>query len=325
MFKLSGEYGKKYGRKNCYRHVRQFAMATVISLAACIGLAVCFPVNRVYNDKGYQITTDNATVEANEKNIEKNTDAKDNRTIFANDYTGYMDEFENYYFKNSFENMDVDSDGKPDRVYREYLGNDLCNFELRFGDGSILKIDRQSKGVCPSFYALPNEAGKLLVLYYGSYPGACGEVVIFEMGFYEKQGNEYVLSKVPFNKKEEITEDNRETFPQYMNVAVSLVDEDNYVVGYSCEQLNDFYKEIQMDKDSYECISLKSGFESFGERIEFPDIMFYRFCVSKEDPYVVECIAHILYHCADELMVGIKYVDDEWKIVYYDMIKRWDN
>ena len=325
MYKLSGEYGKKYGRKNCRWRVRQFAMATVISLAACIGLAACFPVNRVYNDKDYQRTTDNAAVEANEKNIEKNTDAKDNRTIFANDYTGYMDEFENYYFKNSFENMDVDSDGKPDRVYREYLGNDLCNFELQFGDGSILKIDRQSKGVCPSFYALPNEAGKLLVLYYGSYPGACGEVVIFEMGFYEKQGNEYVLSKVPFNKKEEITEDNRETLPQYMNVAVNLVDEDNYIVGYSCEQLNDFYKEIQMNKDSYECASLKSQFESYGERIEMSDIRFYRFCVSKEDPYVVECIAHILYHCADELMVGIKYVDDEWKIVYYDMIKRWDN
>ena len=227
MYKLSGEYGKKYGRKNCRWRVRQFAMATVISLAACIGLAACFPINQVYNDKDYQRTTDNATVDANGKN----TDAKDNRTIYANDYTGYMDEFENYYFKNSFENMDVDSDGKPDRVYREYIGNDLCNFELRFGDGSILKIDRQSKGVCPSFYVLPNEAGKLLVLYYGSYPGACGEVVIFEMGFYEKQGNEYVLSKVPFNKKEEITEDNRETLPQYMNVAVSLVDEDNYVVG----------------------------------------------------------------------------------------------
>lgn len=102
MYKLSGEYGKKYGGKTCRWHVRQFAMATVISLAACIGLAACFPVNRVYNDKDYQITTDNATVEANEKNIEKNTDAKDNRTIFANDYTGYMDEFENYYFKNSF-------------------------------------------------------------------------------------------------------------------------------------------------------------------------------------------------------------------------------
>ena len=70
---------------------------------------------------------------------------------------------------------------------------------------------------------------------------------------------------------------------------------------------------------------MKSQFESYGERIEMSDIRFYRVCVSKEDPYIVECSANVIYHSADELMVGIKYVDDEWKVVYYDMIKRWDN
>ena len=240
-------------------------------------------------------------------------------TWYANEYTGYMDEFENYSFRESYENLDLDRDGLIDRVYREYTEDDRCNIELRFGDKSVLLIENQPDNVYPYFYALPNEAGKVLIAYYGSYPGAVGEVVNYDMAFYEKNGNDFVLSKVPFIKN--IYDEN--SFPQYMNVTVSQVDEKNYIVGYSCQQLPDFYEEVQMTEETYTYGDMESMFSSWGTEIEFADARFYTLGTSATDPYVIECHAHIIYHCDDELMVALKYMDGEWKLVDYGMVDRY--
>ncbi len=245
----------------------------------------------------------------------------DEETRYLSGYTGYVDEYEAFVFWTSYENLDLDSDGKTDRVYFENDEANICNIELQFGDGSVLRIENQDNGVVPIFYALPNEAGKTLIAYYGEYPGQVGEVVNFDMAFYEKEGNEFVLSKVPFTKNPYF----ENSFPQYMNVTVSRVDPENYVVGYSCEQLPDFYEEVQMSKENYEYADLPGLFESFGADVECPDTRFYTLQISKTDPYVIECHAHIIYHCADELMVRMKYVDDEWKVVDYYMVDRYTN
>ena len=250
--------------------------------------------------------------------VEENS-VSEGKTWYANEYTGYMDEFENYSFRESYENLDLDRDGLIDRVYREYTEDDRCNIELRFGDGSALLIENQYDNVYPYFYALPNEAGKVLVAYYGSYPGAVGEVVNYDMAFYEKNGNDFVLSKVPFIKN--IYDEN--SFPQYMNVTVSQVDEKNYIVGYSCEQLPDFYEEVQMTEEAYTYAGMESVFSSWGTETEFGDTRFYTIQTSATDPYVIECHAHIIYHCDDELMVALKYIDDEWKLVDYGMVDRY--
>lgn len=242
------------------------------------------------------------------------------KSIFAGDFTGYLDENIQYLFSDNYVGLDLDSDGLVDRVYREYISDgDLCNIELRFGDGSILRVENRDSSIAPMFVALPNKAGKSLIAYCGDSPGQCGVAVYGELAFYEKKGMDYVLSKVPFLKN---SYDNN-SLPQYMDVTVSLVDENRYAVGYSCKQIPDFYEEIEMTEEEYNVADAAMLFESYGNLIECTDSMFYRMETSLENAYVIECFAHILYHCDDEFMVGIQYLDDEWKIVSVCMAKMY--
>lgn len=146
----------------------------------------------------------------------------EDKSLYVGDYKGYLDENKEYVFYETYKGLDLDSDGLIDRVYWEYLSeDDTCNIELRFGDGSVLRIEKTDCSVMPEFYALPNKEGKVLIAYYGTYPGQCGEGVVAQMAFYEKSGMDYILSKVPFYKNPY----DKNSFPQYMGMNICLVDD----------------------------------------------------------------------------------------------------
>lgn len=318
-----GEVGIKDRVKSVLNYRKPAFWMILLSIAAAIVVAICFMTNPKSKDANSYIEDESETKDSSARLywVEEEENQEQFQTLYLSGYTGYVDEYEAFMDRASYENLDLDSDGKIDRVYFENDEANICNIELQFGDGSVLRVENQDNGVVPIFYALPNEAGKTLIAYYGEYPGQSGEIIYFDMAFYEKEGNEFVLSKVPFTTNPYF----EASFPQYMNVTVSMVDPENYVVGYSCEQLPDFYEEVQMSKEDYEFADLPGLFESFGADIACPDTRFYTLQTSKTDPYVIECHAHIIYHCDDELMVRMKYVDDEWKVVDYYMVDRYTN
>lgn len=271
------------------------------------------------NSAGMSEESTNIVIEnSSEFSIVMENDIEEKKSLYVGDYTGYLDENKEYVFYETYKGLDFDSDGLIDRVYWEYVSeDDTCNIELRFGDGSVLRIEKADCSVMPAFYTLPNKESKVLIAYYGTYPGQCGEGVFANMAFYEKYGMDYVLSKVPFYKAPYDVD----SFPQYMGMKICLVDDNT--IGYSCNQIPDFYEEIEMTTDECEAADISHIFNSTtGNSIDIEDCMFYRMGIYSQDTDVVECFAHIIYHCDDEFMVGLQYVNDEWKIVYARMVKR---
>lgn len=169
-------------------------------------------------------------------------------------YTGYLDECSGYMGYESFVEQDYDQDGRPDRVYRQMQDKgEMCNYRIEFGNGDMLTLDRAVWDTgFPAIQAADltgngfNEIIFTLSYDTSTNPRAFGDLAIFE-----KTGNEYVRSELPFILGEE-------SYSQCLSFTYRVVKE--HVIEVTCEEA-DFIREFDIDEDSWNAGSYAAAYD----------------------------------------------------------------
>lgn len=150
-------------------------------------------------------TAENAT------NNESITDSDDNietSPMALWDYTGYVDECLEYYWRDDFVNKDFDGDGKTDRLYRTYHEEEQkADYVLELGNGNSLTIngvwDTGFPHIGMEDLSGDGEKDVLFTLSYDTStdPLAFGNMLIYE---YDSASGGYKEAQLPFEKSEDV-------------------------------------------------------------------------------------------------------------------------
>ena len=130
--------------------------------------------------------------------------ADEEKSIFAIwEYSGYMDEADEYLLQDEFIGQDYDGDGITDRVYREWYQEDqTAVYTISFGNGRELITPTGWETGFPHVRAGDitgdGEAEILFTLSYDTStdPMSFGEMWVFE---YDKAGNGYKEMSLPLS------------------------------------------------------------------------------------------------------------------------------
>lgn len=228
------------------------------------------------------------------------------------EYSGYLDEYKSCIFADSFANQDYDVDGQIDRVYREfYRDTQKCDFYVEMGNGDVLKVPEQNNDCIPTFlYIESSDNQNSFMIYQIFYPGAVGMGSINnDVAIYKKDNSEYVMCELPFSQSKY----DQSSFQQYVNV--SCYAENNFEVTYKCKEFPEFEETIVMAKEDFEYGDMKA---LYGENGSFSNVFEEHkvYSITKyeemEDAYL--CVAHVAYHCLDEIAFLIQFNGEEWLV-----------
>lgn len=110
------------------------------------------------------------------------------RTFGYNNYTGYLDECTQWTWYEEFVNLDLDGDGRTDRVWRENIEDwALADYRIEFGNGDVAELSGMGGGI-PQVRSLDiNGDSRREVLFTLSYgfstdPRAFGENALLMKG-----------------------------------------------------------------------------------------------------------------------------------------------
>ncbi|WP_408071331.1 N-acetylmuramoyl-L-alanine amidase [Butyrivibrio sp. JL13D10] len=175
------------------------------------------------NDEAVVSGNDNSSEEASdndsqEDDTEENTAPEGTETDATEDietsplalwdYTGYVDECLQYYWKDDFINKDYDCDGKTDRLHRSYHEEEQkADYVLELGNGNKIELGGVWDTGFPHVEMEDlNGDGEKDLLFTLSYdtstdPLAFGNMLIYE---YDSANNGYKQAELPFEKSEDV-------------------------------------------------------------------------------------------------------------------------
>lgn len=233
-----------------------------------------------------------------------------NRSMYLNCYEGYLDEALFWDSYKEYLDKDFNNDGQTDRVYREIIDNERCNYIIEFGNGDKLIVENASNDCCPNFeYMTFGSEKKEFVLYTNYYPGACGFPCYNDFAIFEKDNNVYKISKMPFS-----TSQYDGQYDQYVNVG--FYSEKENEITYLCKEWKNFEETIVTDSEEYKNALMSYSLDEKNKTtLQYEEAMIYRYEKDPKKDDTLICTAHVIYHCSDEMSFAIKYDGTQWNIV----------
>lgn len=138
-------------------------------------------------------TIHNVLKERIELNISKGKLVK---TLYLNEYKGYLDEYEEWYFYEYFLNQDYDKDGLIDRVY---MNGNIEEITIQFGNGTKFEIPEFVQTTLAIGSADLTENDKEELIIYSGVPESTGPHMQGSLGVYTWNGNAYEEMELPFD------------------------------------------------------------------------------------------------------------------------------
>ncbi|MCH5344698.1 MAG: hypothetical protein J1E64_11725 [Acetatifactor sp.] len=159
-------------------------------------------------------------------------------------YTGYMDEAVQYDGYGSFVNCDYDQDGLTDRVYRTSKGDDLCDYQIEFGNGDMLLIPDGSDTGFPMIQSGDlNGDGRQEIVFSWDYSMSTDPTAAGDFALYEWQDGDYRQAELPMGTSP------KGVYSPCLTVRYEALDEPSFLlmVEETGEQI-----EVIMDRDDWE-------------------------------------------------------------------------